>query len=133
MHARSDVIFKEYKNLNYSYYTKYCVKCHMIFHAIMITFLMTLLMNKSTNAFMDDWNFDEIHANYSSKLWYILNPHIFVMKYYHERLEILWKIYLASERNCNTIILSCPKFILRMTNNVRFTSRVGDSTWAVYN
>ena len=53
MHARSNVIVKEYKNVNYSYYTKYHVKCHMIFHAIMITFLMTLLMNKSTNAFMD--------------------------------------------------------------------------------
>ena len=94
---------------------------------------MTLLTNKNTNTFMDDWNLDEIHANYSNKLWYVLNPYIIVNKYYHEWLEFKIKNYLGSESNCNTVNLSCPKLLIRMTKNVRFTFNVGDTTWAVHN
>ena len=40
---------------------------------------MTLLMYKFTKIVADDWNMDEIHANYWNKGWHILHPNIFLM------------------------------------------------------
>ena len=37
--------------------TKYCILCRMVFDVIVVTFLMALLMSKSTSIVMDDWNF----------------------------------------------------------------------------
>ena len=41
------------------WYTKYDIQCHVVFYVTMVTFGMTLLMNKFTNIIMDDWNLDE--------------------------------------------------------------------------
>ena len=40
------------------------------------------LMNRFTSIVMDDWNLDEIHANYLKKVLYILHPNNLVMKYF---------------------------------------------------
>ena len=40
--------------MNHDYYTKYHILCHMIFDVIIVTFWMTLLMNKFTEIVMDD-------------------------------------------------------------------------------
>ena len=36
---------------------------------LVVTSLTTLLLNKFTNIAKDDWNLDEIHANYWNKVW----------------------------------------------------------------
>ena len=46
---------------------KYVSKYHMVFTSLVVTFLATLLMNMLTNIVMNDWNWDEIHANYWNK------------------------------------------------------------------
>ena len=38
----------------------------MMYIVIVVTFLMTIIMNKFTSTNMDDWNLDETHAN----CWY---------------------------------------------------------------
>ena len=48
----------------YRIYTQYCIWCHTVFYGTVITFLMTLLMNKYTSFVTDDGNLDEIHVNY---------------------------------------------------------------------
>ena len=59
----------------------------MVFYDTVVTFLMTLLMNKFTSIVMNDWNLDEIHADYWNKVSYILYPNNSVMKYCHEWLN----------------------------------------------
>ena len=40
----------------------------------------------------NDWNLNEIHANYRNKVWHTLYPSIYVTKYYYGRLKFGWKI-----------------------------------------
>ena len=40
----------------------------MVLYVIVVTILMTLLMNKFTSTIMDDCTLDEIHANYCNKV-----------------------------------------------------------------
>jgi hypothetical protein len=48
-------------------------------------------------------------------------------------IEIWMKNYLVSDTNYNIVNLLCPKFQQELTNNVRWTSRVRDTTRVVYN
>ena len=41
-------------------YTKYCIECLMVFYVTVVTFLMTILLNKFTSTVMDNQNIDEI-------------------------------------------------------------------------
>ena len=54
------------------HYTKYCIYCHMVFNAIVVTFLMTLIGNKFI-----------IIVIPTLQVWYILHPNNFVMKCCH--------------------------------------------------
>ena len=36
------------------YYTKYCIQYHIVFSIIVVTFVMTLLVNECTNIVMED-------------------------------------------------------------------------------
>ena len=44
---------------------------------------MIFVVSKLASIIMDDWNLNEIHANYGIKFWYYLHPNNYVMKYYH--------------------------------------------------
>ena len=70
---------------------------------------------------------DEIHVDYRNKVWYILHPNIYVLKF--ER-----KNNWVSDKNCNTMISTLPsKNQQEMTNNVRLTLSVGDTIHGIYN
>ena len=48
-------------------------------------------------------------------------------------IKIWMKIDLVSDSiNCNIVILLCLENLWGMTNIVRFTFSVGDTTWAIY-
>ena len=70
----------------------------MVYYAIVVTFLMTNFINKTTNIVMDDWNLDEIHANYWNKVWCILHPNKYIVKYLDEN-------HLVSDIHYNIVSL----------------------------
>ena len=82
-------------------YTKYVLQCHVVFYVTMITFHMTLLMNKWTNIVMDDgW----VHP--------LAKPYPLLSSTCDEILswiEIWMKNHLVSDRNCNTVNLYSPQ------------------------
>lgn len=39
----------------------------MVFYVNVVTFVMTLVMNKSTRNAINDWNLDEVHAIIEAK------------------------------------------------------------------
>ena len=41
---------------------------HVVIYVAVVTFLMTLFMNKFTSKVMDDWDIYEIHSNYWNKV-----------------------------------------------------------------
>ena len=55
----------------------------VLFCVIGVAFQLTLLVNKFTNAVIDDQNLDGFHANDRSKAWYDMHPNIHVMEYSH--------------------------------------------------
>ena len=60
------------------------------FKSLWVSFVMTLLMNKSISIVMGGWNLDEMHANYWNKVWYVHHPNNFAMKYSHIWSKIGW-------------------------------------------
>jgi hypothetical protein len=66
-------------------YTLYCVWCHMVFHVTMVTFLITLLMNKFTSTVMNGRNLNEIPIPiFETKFDIFLYPNNSVRKYCHD-------------------------------------------------
>ena len=78
----------------------------MVFYVIVVTFLMTLLVYKSTNIVMDDWILDDIHANYWNKVWHILHLYIFVMDDWNlnekslSKWQLLQKLEICNAQIC---------------------------------
>ena len=56
----------------------------MVFHVIVLTFLMALLLYKFSSVVINDSELDEIHVNYRHKVWYNLHSNIHVMKCQHK-------------------------------------------------
>ena len=71
----------------------------MVFLVSYGNFRMTLLMNEWTNMVMDDGWRSSIGQNPTFACQQL------VMKYCHGWLKFGWKIYLVSDRNCNTVNL----------------------------
>lgn len=65
--------------VNRGWYTRYCIQCHIILYVTLVTFLVTLLMNKFTSVIIPTYIFVEYF-----RIWYILHAYIFVMKKCHE-------------------------------------------------
>ena len=65
----------------------HCVWCHMVFHVAMANFPYDTLMIRFTSTLMNDWNLNEIHANYQNQVSYIPHPNNCVMKYWHGWLK----------------------------------------------
>ena len=53
---------------------------HMVIFINVVDFLMTPLMNCFTSVVMDDQNLDETHANYRTKVGYVLYLNVGVIK-----------------------------------------------------
>ena len=48
-------------------------------------------------------------------------------------IELLCENHQGSNNNCIIVTLKYLKLLQGMTNNVRITFSVGDTTWVVYN
>ena len=100
-----------------NYYTKYDVQCHMVFYVIMVTFLITLVLNKWTNIIIDDgW----VHP-LAKTLPSLVNNLSWM-------IETWMKHHLVSDNNCNHVSHNSSKYIRGVTNNVGLIFRVGDTT-----
>ena len=72
-----------------------------------------LLMTKFISVIMDDTKLDEIHAKYCNKVWYVLYPNNFVMKYCHGWLRFGWKLNWVSDINCAIVNLYSPNSLYK--------------------
>ena len=73
--------------------------CHMVFYVIVVTFSMTLLMNKFTSTITNDWNLDKVHANHRNKVWHILHLIYFYKEILLRMFEIRVNNHLVSDKN----------------------------------
>jgi hypothetical protein len=63
-----------------------------------------------------------------------LHPNIFVNEILSQMIEIWMKINVVTDHSCNIEKnIQCLQFLLEMTNNIKFTFSIGDTTPAVYN
>ena len=85
--------------LRMNHYNKYCILCHMVFYATMLSFLMTLLTNKFTNTIVILTYFYFIH------FWYIMHPNFYVTKHFHKIMKSECKHTQFSESICNVVII----------------------------
>ena len=86
------------ENVQWTHYTNYDIQCHMVFYITMVTFHMTLLMNKQTNIVMDVDEF--LH-------W--PKPYLLLSTICDEILSWMMEIWmtnpLVSDNACNTVNL----------------------------
>ena len=107
----------------------------MAFYVTTVTFLMTLLINKSTIL--------SSQLTFSSSKIQLLKTHIdifsilaleSVMNLLPWMIEIEMNNHLVSDKNCNILNLWWPNVFQGITYNVSFTlNNVGDTTRAAYN
>ena len=102
----------------------------MVFYVTMVIFLMTILMKKYTNIVVPTYI---SVVKYLQSLVYFASYHV-CNEILLWMTEIWMKIHLVSDKNYNILKSTMPiTFVHGMTDNVRFTSSVSDTTRATYN
>ena len=87
-HLKKSSLPQNSKNLHTCYYTRYCIRCHMICYVTVVFFLKLHFLWISSQAL--PWMIETWMKSMSfigTKVWYILHPNIFVTKYRHGWLE----------------------------------------------